>query len=49
MEGRQYRVADALVQTDLIMERGLWLGVWPGLGREMLDYVIESVRDILAA
>lgn len=49
MEGRPYRVADVLTQTDLIMERGLWLGVWPGLSQEMLDYVIGSVQAILSA
>lgn len=48
MLGRQYRVSENLEQTDILMERGLWLGLWPGLGQEMLDYVIESVKSILA-
>lgn len=27
--------------TDYIMEQGFWIGVWPGLTKEHLDYVIE--------
>ena len=30
------------------MERTFWLGVYPGLTEEMLDYVAESVRQALS-
>ena len=43
------RVAGPLDQADRIMHRSFWLGVYPGLTGPMLDYVIESFRDFVAA
>ena len=28
------------------MERLLWVGVWPGLTDEMIDYMIEAINRI---
>jgi CDP-6-deoxy-D-xylo-4-hexulose-3-dehydrase len=36
-------VAGELPGTDLVMRRGLWIGVYPGLTAEMIDYVVESI------
>ena len=33
--------------TDIIMNDTFWIGVWPGLTLEMLDYVIENLHRIL--
>jgi CDP-6-deoxy-D-xylo-4-hexulose-3-dehydrase len=41
----QYRVASPLDNTDFIMNQVFWLGVYPGLTRPMLDYVIETLHD----
>lgn len=41
----QYRVASPLDNTDFIMNQVFWLGVYPGLTRPMLDYVIEILHD----
>ena len=40
------RVGD-LSQADRVMERTFWLGVYPGLTRQMLDYVADSLFEIL--
>jgi CDP-6-deoxy-D-xylo-4-hexulose-3-dehydrase len=42
-----YRVADNLKNTDEIMKNTFWIGVYPGLTREMLDYVIKSFGEFL--
>jgi CDP-6-deoxy-D-xylo-4-hexulose-3-dehydrase len=42
--GEGYRVAGELTNTDRIMSDALWVGVYPGMSAEMLDYVIERVR-----
>lgn len=47
MEGRTYRVAEPLTQSDALMERGFWLGVWPGLTEEMLMWTAQSVCELL--
>ena len=43
--GRDYRIASGLTNTDLIMERALWIGVYPGMSMEKLEYMAESVID----
>jgi CDP-6-deoxy-D-xylo-4-hexulose-3-dehydrase len=40
-----HRVAGELTGTDLVLETALWIGVYPGLTDEMLDYVLEVVHD----
>jgi len=44
-----YRVVGDLTNTDAIMNHGFWIGVYPGLTREMLDYVIERVGAFVGA
>jgi len=29
------------------MNDSFWVGVWPGLATEMLDYIIETLHKIL--
>ena len=40
-----FRVASTLKNTDFVMNQVFWIGVYPGLTRQMLDYVIESFHD----
>ena len=39
-----YRVASELRNTDIIMNSTFWLGVYPGLTTEMLDFVSEQME-----
>lgn len=43
----KYRVSGVLKNTDIVMERGFWLGVYPGITNEMREYVVEKVRDFI--
>jgi len=40
-QGVRYRVAGELENTDLIMERTFWIGVYPGLGQKEINYVLN--------
>ena len=42
-EGKDYRIASTLVKTDVIMNRALWIGVYPGMNMEKLDYMAETI------
>ncbi|CAL9618903.1 dTDP-4-dehydro-2,6-dideoxy-D-glucose 3-dehydratase [Streptomyces sp. enrichment culture] len=44
-----HRVVGDLTNSDIITEHTFWVGVYPGLTDEMLDYVITSVRDFVEA
>jgi CDP-6-deoxy-D-xylo-4-hexulose-3-dehydrase len=45
--GTPRRVVSDLVNTDRVMNDTFWIGVWPGLTLEMLDYMILSIRETL--
>jgi CDP-4-dehydro-6-deoxyglucose reductase, E1 len=47
-QGREHRVAGSLEHADRITEAALWVGCWPGLTDEMLDWIVESVGAFLA-
>ncbi|WP_322404552.1 lipopolysaccharide biosynthesis protein RfbH [Massilia luteola] len=44
MIGRHYRVSGDLTNTDRVMNDTFWIGVYPGLTREMLDFAIEKIE-----
>jgi CDP-6-deoxy-D-xylo-4-hexulose-3-dehydrase len=47
--GTPRRVISDLVNTDRVMNDTFWIGVWPGLSIEMLDYMIDSIHSLLGA
>jgi CDP-4-dehydro-6-deoxyglucose reductase, E1 len=38
-----HRVAVDLKNTDFVMNNLFWIGLYPGLSRQMLDYVVETL------
>lgn len=44
-----FRVVGNLDNTDTVMMRSFWVGVYPGLTSEMLDYVSESIIEYMKA
>src|SRR5580658_6184728 len=41
-----FRVAGSLKNTDFIMNQVFWIGLYPGIGPEILDYMLESLRGV---
>ena len=41
------RVVGNLNNSDLIMNNTFWIGVWPGLTTQMLDYTIEKLIELV--
>jgi len=35
------RIPGGLINTDLVMNDLFWIGVYPGLNRPMLEYVVD--------
>ena len=44
MAGRTYRVSGELSNTDRVMRDTFWIGLYPGLSGEMLDYVAGKIE-----
>ena len=47
MIGRNFKIHGELTQTDRIMNDTFWLGVYPGLTDEHLNYVAERIENFL--
>ena len=43
--GEGYRVVGSLENTDGIMNNTFWVGVYPGMNDEMIDYMAKTIRD----
>ena len=43
--GEGYRVVGELKNTDLVMNNGFWIGVYPGMKPEMLNWMIKSIHE----
>jgi CDP-6-deoxy-D-xylo-4-hexulose-3-dehydrase len=47
MQGRNYRVSGDLTNTDTVMNDSFWVGVYPGLTEEMLDFTASKIKTFL--
>ncbi len=45
--GRTYRIEGGLKNTDIVMKRTFWLGIYPGVTEEMLDYVASTLQKFI--
>ena len=45
--GKGYRIAGELTETDNIMNKSFWVGVYPGMTTQMLDYMAEAISKAL--
>ena len=45
MQGRTYRIVGELTNSDRIMNQTFWVGIYPGLTEEMLDYTAEVISQ----
>ena len=42
-----YRVAGDLTVTDNIMNNAFWIGVYPGMTNEKIDYMTDMIKNYL--
>jgi len=48
-QGHDIRVVGDLTNADAITEGTFWIGVYPGLSEEMIDFMIGTVHEFIAA
>jgi CDP-6-deoxy-D-xylo-4-hexulose-3-dehydrase len=47
MVGRESRVVGTLENSDTVMNRTFWVGVFPGLTQNHLDHILASIHDFV--
>ena len=45
-QNKNYRLASDLPNTEIIMNNGFWIGVYPGITTEMSDYIISIFQEL---
>jgi len=45
----EHRIVGDLANTDLVMNRAFWIGVYPGLSEEMIGYVLDEFARFFRA
>lgn len=43
--GEGYRIVGELKNTDFVMTNGFWIGVYPGMTKEMNQWMIKCIKD----
>jgi CDP-6-deoxy-D-xylo-4-hexulose-3-dehydrase len=43
--GEGFRVVGTLENTDRIMKDTFWIGVYPGMTDEMIDYMAKTIKE----
>jgi len=46
IEGKDYRIVGELKETDKVMQKTLWIGVYPGLSQEHITFMIDTVKSV---
>jgi CDP-6-deoxy-D-xylo-4-hexulose-3-dehydrase len=46
-QNTNYRVHGDLTNSDIITKNTFWIGVWPGLTNEMLDFMINEIKQFI--
>jgi CDP-6-deoxy-D-xylo-4-hexulose-3-dehydrase len=44
MKGRQYRVHGTLENSDRVVDKTFWIGVFPGIGEPEVEYVLDVIH-----
>ena len=47
MADKNYRISGDLTNTDHVMNNSFWIGVYPGLTKQMLDFMVERIETYL--
>ncbi|MDI9856790.1 lipopolysaccharide biosynthesis protein RfbH [Comamonas sp. 17RB] len=45
MARRNFRISGELTNTDVVMNQTFWLGTFPALGSEQLDYIADKLEE----
>ena len=47
IEGKDFRISQELTVTDKIMNDSFWIGLYPGMSREVLLYMVDTIESFI--
>jgi len=47
VEGQDYRISGILKNTDIVMNRSFWIGVYPGMDKNAISYMIDKINEFI--
>jgi CDP-6-deoxy-D-xylo-4-hexulose-3-dehydrase len=47
--GMPMRVVGNLKNADIVTESTFWIGVYPGLTKEVIDFMVETIHEFVAS
>jgi CDP-6-deoxy-D-xylo-4-hexulose-3-dehydrase len=42
-----YRIHGSLENTDKVMNDSFWIGVWPGIDDQRMDYMVDTIAAVV--
>ncbi|MDO9055517.1 MAG: lipopolysaccharide biosynthesis protein RfbH [Sulfuricurvum sp.] len=49
IKNEEYRVVGDLINTDKIMNDSFWIGLYPGMGDDAINYMIKKISEFIKA
>lgn len=46
-KNQKYKISGNLINTDTIMTQSFWIGVYPGITEEMLEYIVSKIENFV--
>ena len=43
----KYKTAGKIINADIVMNNAFWLGVYPGINKEMMDYIKKMIKRFI--
>ena len=43
-KNKRFKTSDTLENTEIVMNQSFWIGVFPGLTTDMLEYIVKQFK-----
>jgi CDP-6-deoxy-D-xylo-4-hexulose-3-dehydrase len=47
MQNQDFRISGDLDNTNFVMRNTFWIGLWPGIDKDMIDYIVHHIETFI--